>query len=516
MRRGPYWFQGSADAIYQNLNLLYDERPEYVAVFGADHIYRMDPRQMIAQHVAGDAGVTVAAIRVPIEQASEFGVIETAPDGQTIKAFREKPKDPVGLAGLTRRGVRVDGQLRLHDEGADRGRHRRCGGRRLEARHRRRPDPALRRPSGRAEVYDFARNEVPGAHERERGYWRDVGTLDAFYEAHMDLISVDPIFNLYNRLWPILTWPDPLPPAKFVFEASGRIGHALDSMVCAGVVVSGATVRRSVLSPEVRVHSHSEVEGSILMHGVDVGRHAVVRNAIIDKNVRIAEHASVGVDPVRDRERFTDLGRRDRRDRQGRRRRGGLTVPTVVGLLRGVNVGGRTLPMAELRELVESLGFEDVRTYIQSGNVLFSAKKRPAPAVLEAAIERRFGLEVDVMLRSACRTGAGARAQPVSARGSLEAPRRLHGDEADGRRGRGARRRSVPARAVRGRGDGALPSSAGRHGAHEAARLRAAADQGADDDPELEHGHEARRAGTRELKACSCRVHDGAMATDPL
>jgi glucose-1-phosphate adenylyltransferase len=159
--------------------------------------------------------------------------------------------------------------------------------------------------SGRAEVYDFARNDVPGAHERERGYWRDVGKLDAFYDDHLDLISVDPIFNLYNRLWPILTWPDPLPPAKFVFEASGRIGHALDSMVCAGVVVSGATVRGSVLSPEVRVHSHSEVEGSILMHGVDVGRNAVVRNAIIDKNVRIAPHARIGVDPTRDRERFT-------------------------------------------------------------------------------------------------------------------------------------------------------------------------------------------------------------------
>jgi len=156
-----------------------------------------------------------------------------------------------------------------------------------------------------AEVYDFARNEVPGTHERERGYWRDVGTLDAFYDAHMDLISVDPIFNLYNRQWPILTWPDPLPPAKFVFEATGRVGHALDSMVCAGVVVSGAAVRRSVLSPEVRVHSHSEVEGSILMHGVDVGRNSTVRNAIIDKNVRIEPHAQIGVDPSRDRERFT-------------------------------------------------------------------------------------------------------------------------------------------------------------------------------------------------------------------
>ena len=142
----------------------------------------------------------------------------------------------------------------------------------LEARHRRRPDPALVESGDAAGLRLRTTTRFPGTNERERGYWRDVGTLDAFYDAHMDLISVDPVFNLYNRQWPILTWPDPLPPAKFVFEAAGRIGHALDSMVCAGVVVSGATVRRSVLSPEVRVHSHSEVEGSILMHGVDVGR----------------------------------------------------------------------------------------------------------------------------------------------------------------------------------------------------------------------------------------------------
>jgi glucose-1-phosphate adenylyltransferase len=160
--------------------------------------------------------------------------------------------------------------------------------------------------SGDAHVYDFSRNEVPGATEVERGYWRDVGTLDAFYDAHMDLISVEPEFNLYNREWPILTWPDPLPPAKFVFdEDDGRRGQALDSMVCAGVVISGATVRRSVLSPGVHLHSFAEVEDSVLMQGVDVGRNAVVRRAIIDKNVRIADGAEVGVDPEADRERFT-------------------------------------------------------------------------------------------------------------------------------------------------------------------------------------------------------------------
>jgi glucose-1-phosphate adenylyltransferase len=158
---------------------------------------------------------------------------------------------------------------------------------------------------GAAEVYDFADNEVPGATDRDRAYWRDVGTLDAYHEAHMDLISVHPVFNLYNRRWPILTWHEPLPPAKFVFEdGERRTGHALDSMVCAGVIVAGGTVRRSILSPGVKVHAGAVVEGSVLMHDVDVGPGAVVHNAIIDKNVQVPEGARVGVDLDRDRERF--------------------------------------------------------------------------------------------------------------------------------------------------------------------------------------------------------------------
>jgi glucose-1-phosphate adenylyltransferase len=303
MRRGPHWFAGSADAIYQNLNLIADERPRYICVFGADHIYRMDPRQMIEQHIALGAGVTVAGIRVPIESAGQFGVIEPEPDGYQISAFREKPSDPVGMAAdpsmvLASMGNYVFTADVLREavtrDAADKASAHDLGGDII---------PALVE-RGEAYVWDFAKSEVPGSSERDRSYWRDVGTLDAYYEAHMDLISVDPVFNLYNEEWPILTWPEPLPPAKFVWEEPGRVGAAMNSMVCAGVVISGGTVRRSILSPRVHVHSRAEVEGSVLMHGVDVGGGAVVRNAIVDKNVTIAPGAHVGVDPEADRARF--------------------------------------------------------------------------------------------------------------------------------------------------------------------------------------------------------------------
>jgi glucose-1-phosphate adenylyltransferase len=308
MRRGPYWFSGSADAIYQNLNLLNDERPDYVAVFGADNIYRMDPGQMVEQHIETGAAVTVAALRAPLAQADQFGVIDAGPDGHTITAFREKPTDAVGLpdapdqvfASMGNYLFTCDALIDAVTADADASESSHDMGGNIV--------PMLV-GSGAAHVYDFSRNVVPGESERDHGYWRDVGTIDTYYDAHMDLVSVDPIFNLYNTEWPILTWHDPLPPAKFVFDEDARRGYAVDSMVCAGVVLSGAHASRSVLSPGVRLHSYADVDGSVLMQDVDVGRSAVVRRAILDKNVRVEPGAKVGVDHELDRERgFTVSG----------------------------------------------------------------------------------------------------------------------------------------------------------------------------------------------------------------
>jgi glucose-1-phosphate adenylyltransferase len=302
MRRGPFWFSGSADAIFQNLNLLHDERPDYVAVFGADNIYRMDPGQMIDQHIETGAAVTVAALRAPLSQADQFGVIEAGPDGHTITAFKEKPKDAVGLpdapdqvfASMGNYLFTTEALIDAVSSDAETSESSHDMGGNIV--------PMLV-GSGAAHVYDFSKNVVPGEGDRDHGYWRDVGTVDAYFDAHMDLVSVDPIFNLYNMEWPILTWQEPLPPAKFVFDEDGRRGHATDSMVCAGVVISGAVARRSVLSPGVHLHSFAEVEDAVLMQGVDVGRDAVVRRAILDKNVRVEPGAQVGVDHDADRER---------------------------------------------------------------------------------------------------------------------------------------------------------------------------------------------------------------------
>ncbi|HEY2505119.1 MAG TPA: glucose-1-phosphate adenylyltransferase [Streptosporangiaceae bacterium] len=301
-RLGPHWFTGSADAIYQSLNLIFDDQPDIVAVFGADHVFRMDPRQMIDQHISFGAGVTVAAIPVPRAEATAFGVVSVADDGRTIDAFLEKPADPPGMPGrpdmaYASMGIYVFStdvlveSLRI-DAADDASRHD-MGGDIV---------PMLVQ-QGLAHVYDFQGNAVPGAEPRDAGYWRDVGTLDSYFDAHMDLCAVHPVFNLYNERWPILTQVPSQPPAKFVHDSGDRVGRAIDSVVSNGVIVSGGLVRHGVLSPGVRVNSWARVERAVILHNTTIGRHAVVQDAIIDKNVVIPEHAVVGVDKDYDRAR---------------------------------------------------------------------------------------------------------------------------------------------------------------------------------------------------------------------
>ncbi|HEY0189030.1 MAG TPA: glucose-1-phosphate adenylyltransferase [Cellulomonas sp.] len=302
-RVGKHWYLGSADAIYQCLNILEDERPDIVVVVGADHVYRMDFSQMVDQHVATGAEITVAGIRQPIGMADQFGVIETDPtDQRRIAAFREKPTDPVGLADspgeiLASMGnyvANTDALIRAVTEDAESPTSRHDMGGDLV--------PAFV-ARGTAGVYDFKDNEVPGSTPRDRAYWRDVGTLDSYYEANQDLISIEPVFNLYNDEWPLFTGYTGLPPAKFVHAGAGRLGHAADSIVSPGVIVSGATVSGSVLSPGVYLHSWAQVTDSVLLDGVVVNRYAQVHRAILDKNVVVTERARVGLDRERDLER---------------------------------------------------------------------------------------------------------------------------------------------------------------------------------------------------------------------
>jgi glucose-1-phosphate adenylyltransferase len=297
------WYLGSANAIFQSLNLVHDEKPDIVVVVGADHVYRMDFSQMVEQHIETGAGVTVAAIRQPISLADQFGVIEVDDaDHRRIGAFKEKPKDAKGLPDsadevLASMGnyvfdadVLIDAVTRdneregsKHDMGGD-----------LV------PDFVDR---GEGYVYDFKDNVIPGATERDQAYWRDVGTMDSYWDAHMDLVSIHPVFNLYNYDWPIYTDYGPYPPAKLVHGAAGKYGEAHNSAVSPGVVISGAVVTNSVLSPRCHVHSGTTIDDSVLLDGVEVGRGCTIKRAIIDKGVVVPADTTIGVDAVRDRER---------------------------------------------------------------------------------------------------------------------------------------------------------------------------------------------------------------------
>jgi glucose-1-phosphate adenylyltransferase len=305
MRVGPKWFEGSADAIYQNLNIITDEEPEFTYVFGADHVYRMDVREMLEFHRDNQADLTVAAIPIPVDQAHEFGIIEVDGEGRMV-GFVEKPKEsPKTMPGDPTRCLASMGnylfttdvlvQEIVRDAGDPNSAH--DFGKSIVA---------GMYPRKRVFVYDFAKNVVPGQSERERGYWRDVGSLDAYYQANMDLVDVNPVFSLYNDKWPIFTIQYNYPPAKFVFanEHEGRVGRATDSLVSEGCILSGGRVDGSILSPKVRVNSYASVEGSILFENVNIGRHCRIRRAIIDKHVDIPAGTSIGYDLEEDRKRF--------------------------------------------------------------------------------------------------------------------------------------------------------------------------------------------------------------------
>ncbi len=297
-RLGRRWYTGSADALLQSQNLIFDERPDYIAVFGADHVYRMDPAQMIDAHVASGAGVTVAGIRVPRLEARDFGCIAADAPGasrsssRSPRTRRRSPDDPtVTFASMGNYVFSTEVLLDVLAADSEDG----------DSDHDMGGDIIPRMVAkGEAGVYDFADNVVPGATPRDAGYWRDVGTIDSYYEAHRDLISVLPVFNLYNQGWPIRTAAWPLAPAKFV-----EGGIAQDSVVGAGSIISGAIVRRSVISPDVRIDKDAEVSDSVVMPGARVGRGAIVRGAILDKNVQVPDGVLIGVDSDADRRHYT-------------------------------------------------------------------------------------------------------------------------------------------------------------------------------------------------------------------
>ena len=299
---GEDWYRGTADAIYQNINLIEQADPHFVVIFGADHVYRMNIREMLEYHMHKRAQVTIAAIPVQKELASELGVIETEADGR-ILGFHEKrpdapplPDDPervyasmgnyIFSTSLLLRELYADAQNEAssHDFGRD----------------------ILPSLVGNTQMfaYDFQTNRIPGDPVGQEPYWRDVGNIDAYYDANMDLRAVTPALNLYNRQWPLRTAGYSDAPAKFIFDEQGRRGQATDSIVAGGTILSGGMVRNSVLGRGVRVHSGALVEDSILFDNCDIGRRARVRKAILDKNARIPEDASIGYDLEQDRELY--------------------------------------------------------------------------------------------------------------------------------------------------------------------------------------------------------------------
>jgi glucose-1-phosphate adenylyltransferase len=297
------WYQGTADAIYQNINLIEQAGPHIVAIFGADHIYRMNIAHMIADHQRTQATCTVAAIPVPRKHAHEFGVIETSPDNR-ILAFHEKNPDSPSIPGSPDQVFASMGNYlfsthallkALHEDAASPGSSRDFGRDIL---------PRLVADQHAVYAYDYQTNKIPGEPAEAQPYWRDVGTIEAYWEANMDLRAVKPSLNLYNRQWPLRTNSYPDPPAKFTFDDENRRGEAVDSIVSGGCILSGGRVRNSILGRGVRVHAGALVEDSVILDNCDIGRRAKIRRAILDKNVRVPPDSSIGYDLEQDQQLY--------------------------------------------------------------------------------------------------------------------------------------------------------------------------------------------------------------------
>ncbi len=294
MRTGSDWYKGTADAIYQNVFHITDEDPDYVCIFGGDHIYKMDISQMLDYHKEKEADLSISAIPIPIEEASEFGIIEVDDDWRLIN-FVEKPKvKPKSIPGnpdmcLASMGNYIFNKTILldalnKDEEIKNSSH--DFGKNVI--------PMLLKDGKKIFIYNFKDNSFPGMTDTERGYWRDVGSIDAYWQANMDLLSYDPELNLYSKDWPIRTFNYNYPPAKFIWAEGERVGMATNSMVSEGCIVSGAGLSRCVLSPKVKVNSYSQISESILMENVEIGRHSKIKKAIIDKNVTVPPNSRIG------------------------------------------------------------------------------------------------------------------------------------------------------------------------------------------------------------------------------
>lgn len=298
---GEQWYRGTADAVYQNLVLVEDNKADLVAIFSGDHIYKMDIRHMIAQHEASGADITVAAYPTLLEDATRFGCLQIDSD-YNITEFDEKPQNPKPMPDRSTHALASMGNYIFTTEALNKLLDKDAGIKESGHDFGHNVLPLAIEEGYKVMAYDFASNPIPGE-SGPNTYWRDVGTLDSYWEANMDLVAVRPEFDLYNYDWPLRTSAEFSPPAKFVHEEDGRRGQAFNSLVAGGVIISGATLRRSVLSRRVRVHSYSLVENSVIMDNCEIGRHCHIRNAIIDKNVTIKDGTQIGINLDEDRAR---------------------------------------------------------------------------------------------------------------------------------------------------------------------------------------------------------------------